>query len=460
MRRIFSIAILLLLSFQFYGQDVEITPKTKKAIQRKLVKHIKENYAFPGEVENIKEMLSKLVKSDEYKNANTTSLFGRLVTGALREFTNDPHFNVLYNPQMFGPLEAINNGDEGEAEGISLSAMTGGSPDLKRNFNFQKLEVLPGNIGYMRITQIPNINQAKPTLDAAMAFLQHTDAFILDLRSNPGGVGGFISYLGSYFFPEEKKLLFTREFPAYDSTTYFYTEPELPGKRLEEQPLYVLIDRFTGSAATNFSYFMQKHGRALIVGEITGEGREGGHSAGGFALAEGFIATVPIAKVVHPVTGTDFGMTGVVPDYPTDPEEALTEANKLILQSLIEKESDGASKDIMQEALKELMQSPEKEVEKEEVDVSQLEAFVGEYEGNRNVLVENGKLLYLRMGQSKLEMAKVDKDTYKLVLPSNVRSAGTLPLIRFDRGSDGSVTQISFVMEEDGNVVSTAKKSN
>ncbi len=459
MRRTFTIVILLLSCLLTYAQDIEVTPKTKKAIQRKLIEHIKENYVFPEKVEELKEMLAKLAKSDEYKKANTASLFGRLVTGALREYTNDPHFNVLYNPQMFGPLQAINSGDEAEAQRLSISAMTGSSPDLKKNFNFQKLEVLPGNIGYMRISQIPNINQAKPTLDAAMAFLQHVDAFILDLRSNPGGVGGFISYLGSYFFPAEKKLLFTREFPAYDSATHFYTEPELPGKRLEKQPLYILIDRYTGSAATNFSYTMQKHGRALIVGETTGAGREGGHSAGGYALAEGFIATVPIAKVTHPVTGTDFGMTGVVPDHETDPNDALNEANKIILKSFIDNESDESVRSTMQAALDQLMETSKEDDDKEKVDVSELEVFVGEYEGNRSVLLEKGKLLYHRMGQSKLEMAKVSEDTYKLVLPSNVRSAGTLPLIRFDRGDDGRVTQISFVMEADGQIVSTAKKT-
>ena len=440
--------------------EVELSQKQKKSISALMTKQIKDNYAFPEEFENIKAMIADLEKSEEFKETKKASEFGSLMTSALRDFTNDPHFNVIYSPPMFENINQMLSAGSGNGNrrGPQVSSSMGrGLPDEKRNFNLSKLEVLPGNIGYLKLDRMPNIRLASSTVDAAMSFLKHTDAFILDLRGNPGGIGGFTPYLASYFFSDERKLLFTREFPAYDSTSYFYTEEKLPSERFIDQPLYILIDRFTGSAASNLSYTLQNHGRAKVIGEVTGEGVAGGHSAGMFPLQSGFVATVPIANVVHPETGTNWSMTGVVPNTKIASSLALDEAHKLALTELMESSKDREIKTILMSELEKLKEAKDQVVSTKSLDTSALQEYIGTY-GERKILVENGELLYSRSGQPKLLLEAKEKDLYKIVMPPNARLRGAMPLIRFDRNEKGAVHQISFI-GENGEVINTSKKS-
>ncbi|MCO6512069.1 MAG: S41 family peptidase [Aridibacter famidurans] len=319
------------------AEVVKISDDQKRAVIEKLKESILEGYILRDKAKGAADRIGEKFSSGAYKETGDAYAFGRALTMDLRAITNDPHFNVLYHPLLFQRLEqmasaaAANGAGSGGGQGGS-SAQPPPSTDSKKNFFFRKLEVLEGNVGYLKLELIPQINEAKPTLDSAMGFLGNTDAMIIDLRDNPGGFGGFISYFMSYFFPAEKMLLFKRELSIADSQE-FYVETDLPNKRLDKIPVYILINQRTGSAATNFSYTMQKHGRATVVGQTTGAGSLGAHSASPFTLAGGFVATIPIGRVVHPKTNSNWNMTGVVPDIPTE-GDALEAAHDAALEKL------------------------------------------------------------------------------------------------------------------------------
>lgn len=57
-------------------------------------------------------------------------------------------------------------------------------PLRRRNFDFAKLEALPGNIGYLRLNSCHPPEVAGETATSAMAFLANSDAVIIDLRAN------------------------------------------------------------------------------------------------------------------------------------------------------------------------------------------------------------------------------------------------------------------------------------
>ncbi len=340
------------------AEAVKITEDQKRAVIDELKKSIIEGYILRDKAQELADHIESKFASGAFRENGDAFGFGRALTMELRGFTNDQHFNVLYHPLLVQRLEqmaraasaarsaqdpasADGNGEPARAVRTPPAA-TPPSRDSKKNFFFRQLEVLDGNVGYLKLELIPQINEAKPTLDSAMAFLGNTDAMIIDLRDNPGGFGGFISYFMSYFFPAEKMLLFKRELSLGD-TQEFYTELDLPNKRLDKIPVYILINQRTGSAATNFSYTMQKHGRAIVVGETTGAGKIGAHSAGPFTLANGFVATIPIGRVVHPKTNSNWNITGVVPDLPTD-ADAKEAAYKAALEKLgVNRAPDGAA---------------------------------------------------------------------------------------------------------------------
>lgn len=336
------------------AEAVKITEDQKRAVIDKLKESVLEGYILRDKARDLAVRIEAKFAAGDYKAHGSAYAFGRALTLDLRSITNDPHFNVLYHPLLFERLEQMASAASanGSGNGAQRSGDSGGgqrapaaqpppSTDNKKNFFFRRLEVLEGNVGYLKLELIPQINEAKPTLDSAMGFLGNTDAMIIDLRDNPGGFGGFISYFMSYFFPAERTLLFKRELSIADSQE-FYVETDLPNKRLDNIPVYILINNRTGSAATNFSYTMQKHGRAIVVGQTTGAGSLGAHSAGPFTLADGFVATIPIGRVVHPKTNSNWNTTGVVPDLPTE-GDAKEEAHKAALEKLgVKKASEAA----------------------------------------------------------------------------------------------------------------------
>jgi C-terminal processing protease CtpA/Prc len=48
-------------------------------------------------------------------------------------------------------------------------------------------EILPSNIGYVKFDGFMDASFCGPTVVAAMGFVAHTDALIIDLRQNGGG---------------------------------------------------------------------------------------------------------------------------------------------------------------------------------------------------------------------------------------------------------------------------------
>ncbi len=51
---------------------------------------------------------------------------------------------------------------------------------------FEKVEILPNNIGYVKLNEFMDASFCGPTVVAAMAFVAHADTIIFDLRQNAG----------------------------------------------------------------------------------------------------------------------------------------------------------------------------------------------------------------------------------------------------------------------------------
>src|SRR5262249_3807588 len=70
-----------------------------------------------------------------------------------------------------------------------------------KNFGLTRVEVLPGNIGYLEVTGFMGAPGCDEAVAAALRFLERTDAVIIDVRQNPGGSGQMSDYLMSHFLP-------------------------------------------------------------------------------------------------------------------------------------------------------------------------------------------------------------------------------------------------------------------
>ena len=434
-----SLFLLFSLSASEIGQN--LSSQQKQEILDEFSRYISENYVLQDSVPLILAELKKSKASEEFAKDYTKDSFASYLTVLLRNITSDAHFAVLHNPSLFKTAQLLQSGD-GDVNMQNMAIGNRSLSDARKNFYFRKLEVLEGNVGYLKLEQMPALQAAKETVDAAMQFLTHTDGMIIDLRGNRGGVGGFIPYLMSYFFEEENKLLYTREYLAWDSVSQHRTHEELPVDRYLSKPIFILIDRFTGSAATNMAYCMSSFERATLFGENTGSGYRGAHSASIYPLGQDLVGLIPIGRVVNAKTQTNWRTQGVDPDVPCNPEDALEIALKQMLIRFEKESNDEELKKELRKALEKLEASSQKlSTEKPAEDLSE---YSGTY-GETLISWENGKLFTKRPTvPMKLELKRKQGDVFEILLPAGAR--GNVPDLRFDR-ENGKIVSLTTIRD-------------
>ena len=278
----------------------------------------------------------------EYDQIRSRARLAELLTDRLQAVSHDKHLLVVYHSEPRPLQEAGSQDPSRHEEDRQWSTL--------HNCGFQKVERLPGNVGYLDLRAFHDPQFAAETAVAAMTWLAHTDALIIDLRDNDGGEPAMIALITSYLFDELVHLnsLYWRE---SDSTQQFWTLPYVPGTRYGGQkPVYVLTSAATFSGGEEFSYNLKQLKRATIVGETTGGGA---HPGGVFQLDEHLEVFIPTGRAINPISGTNWEGTGVIPDIAVPAADALTVGQILALKQVIARIGDtptGPRKALLEEA--------------------------------------------------------------------------------------------------------------
>ncbi|MGE0863697.1 MAG: S41 family peptidase [Vicinamibacterales bacterium] len=196
-----------------------------------------------------------------------------------------------------------------------------------------RVEVLPGNVGYLQVPSfVASPAEAAPLFAGAMRTVVETGALIVDVRGNGGGQPGTVALLAAYFLKPEPVLLATIDNRFQQSRVESRAPAAVEGPRYgESRPVYVLIDRRTASAGESLAYFLQASRRATVVGEQSA----GAANPGGIVRLPGdFAAFVPTGRVTNPVTGSNWEGTGVTPDIVTASADALDAAIKVAMAAV------------------------------------------------------------------------------------------------------------------------------
>jgi C-terminal processing protease CtpA/Prc len=172
-----------------------------------------------------------------------------------------------------------------------------------------------------------------------MASLVNSQSLILDLRQCQGGYPGMVALYCSYLFGEQPLHLVSIYWRDEDITQQYWTYGYIPGRRMEEKPIYVLTSKVTFSAGELFAYILQSRGRATIIGEKTDGGANPGVS---YRLHPHIEVFMPIGRTIDPLSGGNWEGSGVTPDILTSPEDSLNTAYRLALQAVID-DRDGAA---------------------------------------------------------------------------------------------------------------------
>lgn len=340
-----------------------------------------DRYVFPDIAEQIADrILGKLVDGGYDRFVNGFDLAEEL-TRDLQSVNGDGHFAVnVVAPDAFDPPTDEELAAE---EARRLEQLR------KSNFGFERVELLPGNVGYLDLRQFADAELGGATAHAAMAFLAATDAVIVDVRQNGGGAPSMVQLLCSYFLDEPTHLnsFFQR---GQDELDELWTLDELPGPRRPDTPLFVLTSRRTGSAAEGFSYHLKHLKRATIVGEVTAGGA---HPGGSHPVGYGFSVFVSDGRAINPVTGTNWEGVGVRPDRMCNAAEALDRAHLEALRAIEAGLGDGDDR----HALEWARATIEAKAKPVALPVEALASFAGQF-GARRVELHGNDLYYARDG--------------------------------------------------------------
>jgi hypothetical protein len=309
--------------------DTTIDAQTRKQVIETALDRLNRAYVDPNVAERMAAAVQQRLANGEYDKITSSSAFAEKLAADLRAVSHDLHLRVYYSHTPLADRPASKPSAEDTERMRKAMAIN--------NFGFEKLERLPGNIGYLDLRGFNPAAIGGEKATAAMTFLADCDAVIVDLRQNGGGDPAMVQLIASYFFGTEPVHLNDLYFRPSDSTTQWWTLAYVPGRRMPTTDVYVLTSHRTFSAAEEFTYDLQNLKRATIVGEVTGGGAHPGDPE---RLSEHFMMFVPSGRAVNPVTKTDWEGTGVKPDVEVPAEKALKMANLMALKRAVQKTTD------------------------------------------------------------------------------------------------------------------------
>lgn len=289
--------------------------------------------------------LDKNLKSNKYENVTSPSGFSKIVTEDLQSISKDLHLIVRFEPKRIAQEKRIIS-EEMKLETEKKMAMQ--MADI--NYGFTEAKILDGNIGYLNLRLFADIKYAEETATATMNFLSNTNAIIIDLRSNGGGVPSMMQLLSSYFFDEKPVLLSDFYERETDTKTQLYSFANVAGKRSTNKPVYVLTSKHTFSAAEAFAYTLKHLDKAVVVGEIT---KGGANRTKRINLNDEFTLLVPYIQSIHPITKTNWEGKGVKPTIETNEKEAFVYAYIDAINKTIKKDKSNILNKIGYNFLKE-----------------------------------------------------------------------------------------------------------
>ena len=300
--------------------NVKIDAATRARVVNGAVAKLNEYYVFPETAKKMAEAVQARLKNGAYDTITGADDFANTLTEDLRAVSHDKHLGVNFSPQV---LPKMNPGPNATPDPAAVARR---KAQLQRNnCAFEKVERLPPNIGYLKFNGFMDPEICGPTVAAAMNFLAHVDALIIDLRGNGGGDPKMVAYISSHLFAEPTHLndLYNRK---EDKTTEFWTLRDVPGARLAGKPVFVLTSKRTFSGAEEFAYNLKNLKRATIIGETTGGGA---HPVSGHRIDDHFTIGVPFARAINPISKTNWEGTGVEPDVKVPAGEALDVARRM-----------------------------------------------------------------------------------------------------------------------------------
>jgi len=311
--------------------DLVLEDAQRKAVLDAVIKTL-DQYVFPEVADQLKADIRQRLDQQGYEEISGGEQLAQVLTLQLQELSGDRQLKVHFSPQPLPDLTSDETPSSAALEAEKYQSSL-------RNFDINRVERLRGNVGYLELYGFEPPDFAGAVMAAAMQFIAHTQALIIDVRHNRGGSPAMVALLCSYLLPAYPPVHLNDLYWRPDnSTRQWWTIPHLNAPRYLDRPVYVLTSQETFSAAEEFVYNLQVLKRAVIVGEHTAGGANPGR---GYRLQDHFWMFVPTGQSINPVTQENWAKTGIVPDVKVPAELTLLTAHLMALNKLLETEPSG-----------------------------------------------------------------------------------------------------------------------
>lgn len=436
---LFGLISVLVMSYSVDSQTISnskpLDTLTKKNVINGIFKLLTDNYVYPEKVDAIVKSINARLDDREYDLVNDPIEFGEKLTNDLQVISKDKHLRVNYDPIVASSIKnRLNNANENDD--INDEEMMKAD-----NYGFRKIEILNGNIGYIDLRSFAPSKFSRKTVATVMAFLENTNAIILDLRENGGGNPDGVQLICSYFFDTRPVHLNDIYYRPQNKKEEYWTLPEIIGDRMPEMDLYVLTSKYTFSAAEEFAYDLKNLKRATIIGEKTAGG---GHSGDIMAINDDFVIFLPTGKAINPITKTNWEGVGVTPDFKTTSDRALETAQIKALEKMSNRLQDSLKRKTIEWQIGVLKAVLKPVFVKD----STLMSYAGNY-SDRIIIYSKKKIYYQRVGKPTLLMIPITRDTFGFKELESFR-------IKFEKDSNGSIIGLTGLYS-DGHTDSSRK---
>ena len=190
---------------------------------------------------------------------------------------------------------------------------------------------IPNNLSYIRLNSFISQNAANEFGEVISSTDRDTKGYIIDLRSNPGGLLSNAISISDMFLSDGEAIVYT-----VDRDTYAQKESakQVRYKTIyTTKPVVILINKGSASASEIFAGAMKDNARAVLVGEQSfGKGLVQQI----FKLPDSTALHVTIQKYLTP-NKTDINKKGITPDVVVEmTEENIKNKDDVQLKKAIE----------------------------------------------------------------------------------------------------------------------------
>ena len=432
-RKNFTIPALLFISFFTYAQnqgassnDV-LTKKRREAIVKRVATEFRNEYVFADVGEKMAAFIEQKFNDRAYDSITIQQKFTAQLERDMQSISKDKHIKIRTGeaPTDFEDLNILR----------------------KENFGFKTAEILPGNIGYLDFFQFYPPKFAAPTVIAAMNFLAHCDALIVDLRENGGGYTELRKLMCSYFFDEPVSLIEfrnSRGVLSIDSTSL-----KVSGPKLSKTPIYVLVSPVSFSCAEDFSFCLQNLKRATVIGQRT---KGGAHDSKILSFpSESLFIQMPFSEAVDPITKKTWEGVGIEPDIIVESKKAKQVAMIEATKGLLKKNQQDKYWTYL---WKWVQEDYEVQLNPIKLSFKILGEYAGQY-GSYQIMVENDYLVSQYKSYSKERLIPLGNDGFKVVEDGKTYSKYR---VQFIRDKSGKIIGL-YYHDHDGDGYGIQKKN-